>query len=114
MRTLGHYVRDTDICSRWSKGRLVPREALNFGQVCDVESPRRAELVPFNVGQGFPVLSVEHGNHFAPDTARDVARAQPVLDMVANLDFINWGTGIRHVASRIILRPYSTCLLYTS
>src|SRR5665213_1036587 len=100
MRTLGHDDGEIEIDSRWSRGRPVPREALDFGQVCDVESPRRTELVPFDIGHCFAVLGVEHGNHFAPDAVRGAARAQPVRDTVANLDFFNWSTGIRHGASR--------------
>ena len=50
----------------------------------------KPSFVPFDIGHGFPVLRVEHGNHFAQDAVMyGVAHAQPVRDTVANLDFIN-------------------------
>ena len=73
-----------------------------------LESPRRAEaeFVPFDIGQGLPILSGEYAHHFAACLSV-FARAQPVRDTVANLDFINGTIRIRHGASRLILKPYS-------
>ena len=77
------------IQSQWGrKADLSSEKALSLGEVPDVESLRRADLVPFNIGQGSAVPGVEHADHLAEDPGRGFACGQPVSDAVADLDFI--------------------------
>ena len=76
---------------------------LSFGEIHDIQSLWRAELLPFDIGQGWPVPGIEQAKHFATDPVCWFARAQPVRDTVADLDFINWTAEIRHGTSRLIV-----------
>jgi hypothetical protein len=51
------------------------KEALSFGEVRDLESPRRAEIVPFDVSQSLAIMGIEYAKHFAHDAAGGFAAA---------------------------------------
>jgi hypothetical protein len=71
-----------------AKSGGIVRGGLSFDETRDNQSLRRAEIVPFDIGQGFPVLGIEQAKHFALDRKHGLAGAQPISDTVADLNFV--------------------------